>query len=190
MRFRLNELKESRVSASKGHEEKVNSVEANWKAAEDRLSAQQYCLSVLHRRVSRLSSADDSETTTLHLQQVISDLLQLSEGNTQMSESPPRSPSPTSDLSDRRWSRVTNEESRQQHQRAMTRLRQLTEQLKSADGRLVSPVGSTSILSNVPKSPSANLRPKDLQISSQKTPLTDDASAQLFAKQVRFLKFS
>nr|CAB3228441.1 trichohyalin [Phallusia mammillata] len=176
---KLAELQKQQSSSSdfeiKLQEEKKRSHELD-----EKLHATQSCLHHLHQRASKIppsNFAPEADCASL-LQKMLLDIHKLSSGDVLPLEegSPPRSPSPTSDLDQRKWQRVTNAESRQQHQKTMSRLRQLTEKLKGSDGRLVSP--SASPLSFL------GLTSMSQAKRNEKSSLSDEEVAQLFAKQV------
>lgn len=151
---------------------------------EEQLSATRTCLQHLHARALSLApSLSSNKDPATALRTLLADTLRLASGDTDISSTNPehpRSPSPTSDRQEPpRWQRVADPESRQQHQKVMSRLRQLTENLKRSDGRLVSPAGSPPLLGAA----AHHLQEGD-KSAKESDKLTDDQAAQLFAKQV------
>ena len=182
--FRLKDSHAAQELTTKTLESKVADLELSWKDAAGRLLEIQRCLSALHDRVTSMKDADRS---TGLLQTVISDIMKLSLGDAQISDTPPRSPSPAANLPEKKWSRITDEESRQNNIRAMNRLRQLTERLKNSDGKLISPTASPHQEAKVGNAESS-ARPKDLIISNPSN-LSETDAEQLFAKQVKYFVY-
>ena len=129
------------------------------------MAAIQHCLGVLYGRVSNVSDHNVPGASKDLLKSVIRDILKLSSGDTQLSNTPPPSPIETPPDRD-----PTRDESTRQ--RGVERLLELVEKLKHADGQLIS--SSTQL--------DGASRPGDLPMGSPA--LSDDAAGQLFAKQV------
>ncbi|XP_076807859.1 uncharacterized protein LOC143451296 isoform X3 [Clavelina lepadiformis] len=186
---KLKELNANQDTVSSEFEKTIRNLKLDSQELEEKLEATQDCLRELYSRASQLNDVRSADGYAAKLLiSVLHDTLKLSEGHTDLSETPERSPSP--DRGDTKWGRVTDAESRQQNQRTMSRLKQLTERLKSSDGRLVSPSGSPlSILgqsgSSSVKTPSSGTsRPENLPLVTSVASLGEDSAAQLFAKQI------
>nr|XP_002122992.3 protein MLP1 isoform X1 [Ciona intestinalis] len=159
---KLNELRARQDETTKDHELSIAEVRSGMEEVEEKLLCTQDCLRELHKRASGLDRSDPE--VTVMLESVLRETLKLASGDISA-----MSPS----LSENR--RVTDAESRQQHQRTMSRLRQLTEKLKNSDGRLVSPSAS----------PVSFHRPHDLPISPSTSGIvSEDVAVKLFAKQI------
>uniref|UniRef100_H2YF43 Uncharacterized protein n=1 Tax=Ciona savignyi TaxID=51511 RepID=H2YF43_CIOSA len=157
---KLMELRAKQESAAKDHDVGITEMRTAVEESEEKMLATRNCLRELHKRASLLDRGDPN--IAVMVESMLREILKLAAGDVSW-----LSPS----LSENR--RVTDAESRQQHQRTMSRLRQLTEKLKNSDGRLVSPSAS----------PVSIHRPRDFP-SPLSGDITEDVAVKLFAKQI------
>lgn len=173
------------------YEKTIQGLQLQIDTTEEKLNATQDCLMQLHTRASQLVLSQPQTPSSKLLESILGETLQIANGDIDQLTDPP---STNSNFS----SRVTDAESRQAHQRTMSRLRQLTEKLKtSTDGRLVSP--STSPVSFPTAAANASSKskpPRPADLSLVKSPtggaevIPYEKAAALFAKQVSTYRYT